>query len=224
MSDTNILTLEEIASAVDNLSEIQLRESQLIDNPQESEKSLQLPNFQEVHDSQELIAGSSIFEFASGSDWWRYLTARFIEKMGLKEYQEIIEKATTKENAMKELILSILSKCKTQHQMVARYASIFLKEFSVSDLKAVVPSVIKASVEESLEYFSSMGLIEVVKETDFGSTFSFPNDIVRNAIYNLTCPRLSNIVNIVALALSVFDFVCLLACFLLCVEMPPKSI
>ena len=125
-----------------------------------------------------------ILETSSGNAFWARAIANFIMEYGPEEF---LQNNNNRNNALTTLIVCRLEKLTTEQQVVLKNAAVAGEEFSTELLQFGLPRRILTVLDESLTALTEHNFI--VKTAHDVPIYTFPNEVFRNILYNLTPPR-----------------------------------
>ena len=128
----------------------------------------------------------TIFEASSGNSFWCTEIASFIMERGQEEFMKN-NKGKDAASALSTLIICRLEKLSTEQQVVVKHAAVMGEEFTTELLASTLPHRILRNIEESLTVITEHNFLSLTCEDP--PTFLFPNQVIRNILYDLTPPR-----------------------------------
>lgn len=129
----------------------------------------------------------SVLEVTAGNAFWCKAIAKFIKENTIEEYSRTIVRRGGNFNSLRALILNRIDRLTDEQRNVAKHAAIIGDQFTLTVLKAILPSKIQTHLTSSLDALQQNGLVYCVEEAH-DVVFCFQNQLIRNTIYDLTPP------------------------------------
>ena len=150
---------------------------------------------------------NQVYQTCAGSTFWVKEMAKFIKKIGLKEYASKLKKSykrDSKDNSnmnnefdpLKNVIISILDKLTPDALNVIKHASVIGPDFVLNKLKNILSSNYDYhKFLDAIAEARDLGLIQCVEETPI-VIYAFQNQIIHNTIYNMIPPRDASVIHL----------------------------
>ena len=142
----------------------------------------------ECHDGEEfpdeLI--QVILDASSGNPFWCKEIAAFIVERGQDEFMNN-SKDKDLTTSLSALVICKVELLSHEQQVVLKHAAVVGEEFTMDLLQSTLPRKVSHTIHESLTVLTDFSFIVLTNE--YPLTYAFPNQVIKNILYDLTPAR-----------------------------------